>query len=76
MPSAALICLEWRRQTRSKANPHQRGVGVQKLIDLPVREQIGRFKYTLPDQVKETFTQVMARLDQELNEAKQTKEDF
>ncbi len=52
------------------------GVNIQKLIDLPVREQIGRFKYTLPDQVKETFTQVMARLDQELNEAKQTKEDF
>ncbi len=52
------------------------GVDIQKLIDLPVREQIGRFKYTEPDKVKEAFGQVMAQLDKELNDAKQTKEEF
>ncbi len=52
------------------------GVDIQKLIDLPVREQIGRFKYTAPDKVKETFGQVMAQLDKELHEAAETKEDF
>ena len=52
------------------------GVDIQKLIDLPVREQIGRFKYTLPDQVKDTFQQVMAQLDKELHDAAETKEDF
>ena len=52
------------------------GVDIQKLIDLPVREQIGRFKYTAPDKVKETYEQVMGQLDKELHDARDTKEDF
>ena len=52
------------------------GVDIQKLIDLPVREQIGRFKYTEPANLKQNFDQVMAQLDKELNEAKEAKEDF
>ncbi len=52
------------------------GVDIQKLIDLPVREQIGRFKYTAPDKVKETYEQVMGQLDKELHDARETKEDF
>ena len=52
------------------------GVDIEKLIALPVREQIGRFKYTQPDKVKETYNEVSAQLDKELDEAKQTKEDF
>ncbi len=52
------------------------GVDVDKLISLPVREQIGRFKYTEPDKVKQTYETVSTQLDRELDEAKQTKEDF
>ena len=52
------------------------GVDIQKLIDLPVREQIGRFKYTAPDKVQEAFGQVMDQLDRELHDARDTKEDF
>ena len=46
------------------------------MIDLPVREQIGRFKYTEPEKVKEVFQAVSAQLEKELDELKQTKEDF
>ncbi len=52
------------------------GVDIEKLISLPVREQIGRFKYTQPDKVKETYEAVSAQLDKELDDLKQTKEDF
>ena len=52
------------------------GVDIEKLIALPVREQIGRFKYTEPDKIKATYEKVSHQLDQELDEAKQTKEEF
>ncbi len=52
------------------------GADIQKLIDLPVREQIGRYKYTLQENVASAFDQVMAQLDKEVNEAKSAKEDF
>ena len=52
------------------------GADIQKLIDLPVREQIGRYKYTLPENIASAFDQVMAELDKEVNEAKNAKEDF
>ncbi len=52
------------------------GADIQKLIDLPVREQIGRYKYTLPENAVSTFDQVMTELDKEVNEAKNAKEDF
>ena len=52
------------------------GADVEALISLPVREQIGRFKYTEPEKVKETFEAVSAQLDRELQEAKEAKEDL
>lgn len=52
------------------------GVDIEKLIALPVREQIGRFKYTEPEKVAENFEKVAAQLAKELDDAKQTKEDF
>ena len=52
------------------------GADVEKLIALPVREQIGRFKYTPVDQIKESFNEIAARLDHEIEEVKQQKEDF
>jgi V/A-type H+-transporting ATPase subunit A len=54
----------------------QEGVNIEKLIALPVREQIGRFKYVAPEQVKETYEKVSHQLDQEIFEASQEKEDF
>ncbi len=52
------------------------GADINILIDLPVREQIGRFKYTEPEKVKEVFQAVSAQLEKELYDAKQAKEEF
>ncbi len=52
------------------------GADINTLIDLPVREQIGRFKYTEPEKVKAVFDEISKQLEQELYEAKQAKEEF
>ena len=54
----------------------QEGADIEKLIALPVREQIGRFKYTPADQLQQAFESVSLQLERELHEAKQTKEDY
>ena len=54
----------------------QKGADIEKLIALPVREQIGRFKYTPADQLRQAFESVSLQLERELHEAKQTKEDY
>ena len=54
----------------------KQGLEISTLVNLPVREQIGRFKYTLPDQVEEQYQAVLAQLDKELAEAQQAKEDL
>ena len=54
----------------------QEGADIEKLIALPVREQIGRFKYTPADQLRQAFEAVSLQLERELHEAKQTKEDY
>ena len=68
--------MEWCHLHLGRVFPPHLNFSGNTFIDLPVREQIGRFKYTEPDKVKEAFGQVMAELDKELNDAKQTKEDF
>ncbi len=54
----------------------QNGADIEALVSLPVREQIGRFKYTLPDNTEETYQTVCAQLEKEINEAVQKKEEF
>lgn len=51
-------------------------VDAETLIALPVREQIGRFKYTEPSEVQAAFEKISHQLDVELDEAKQRKEEF
>lgn len=52
------------------------GVAVEALVALPVREAIGRFKYTMPEQVEERYQAVLAQLDTELEQARAAKEDL
>lgn len=52
------------------------GVDIEALVALPVREAIGRFKYTLPEQVEERYQAVLAQLDTELEQARAAKEDL
>ncbi len=52
------------------------GADIEALISLPVREQIGRFKYTDPKELREAFEKVSHQIDQEIFDASQKKEDF
>jgi len=53
------------------------GVDINKLTDLPVRERIGRFKYSSPDQYKDEYQSISSDIDKELHKAEQlSKEDF
>ena len=44
------------------------GADIEKLVDLPVREKIGRFKYTPEDQISPAYDEVYAQLTHELAE--------
>ena len=52
------------------------GASLNSLIALPVREEIGRFKYTPEKDLKEKFDAVSKELDKEISEAESAKEDF
>jgi V/A-type H+-transporting ATPase subunit A len=43
-----------------------KGVSVEKLVDLEVREQIGRFKYIHDTDLKEAYNKVVEQLVSEL----------
>ena len=51
------------------------GASVDKLIALPVREQIGRFKYTLEEDIEAKYDEILKQLDKEITTA-YVKEDF
>lgn len=52
------------------------GASLNSLIGLPVREEIGRFKYTPESELKGRFDEVTKELDKEIDDAKAKKEDF
>ena len=45
----------------------ERGADVEQLVKLPVRERIGRFKYTTPDQIEAEYQSVLNDLTTELS---------
>lgn len=47
----------------------ERGADVNRLAALPVREQIGRYKYTTEDRLDQEYEAVLAQLRQEMSEA-------
>ncbi len=52
-----------------------KGAEPSKLYDMPVREQIGRFKYTLDKDVDTEFQKVMRQLNFEIAEITKGEED-
>ena len=53
-----------------------KGAKVDDLIALPVREKIGRFKYTANDRVSAEYDAICAELSQQIAKAIENKEDF
>ncbi len=52
----------------------KRGASIKNILDMEVREKIGRFKYTQPEDVKAEYDKIIKALYQEL-EAAVAKED-
>ena len=53
-----------------------KGVGIEALVALPVREQIGRYKYTTAEEAPERFAAIQAQLERELAQALEAKEEL
>ncbi len=53
-----------------------KGASMKDIINLPVREAIGRFKYIKEDDVNDEFAKIESRLDKELDEALNKEEDY
>ncbi|MGI5932000.1 MAG: V-type ATP synthase subunit A [Eubacterium sp.] len=45
----------------------EQGTGINQLINLGVREDIGRFKYTTEDKIDETYKEVLDKLSKEIS---------
>ena len=54
----------------------KKGAPVNGLVSLPVREQIGRFKYTPVDEVAAEFDKITTELTKEIQDLLSRKEDF
>ena len=48
------------------ADALEKGVGIEDLVSLAVREQIGRYKYTETDKIHEVYEQIIKELAAEL----------
>ncbi|MGN1113068.1 MAG: hypothetical protein ACI4RP_07680, partial [Acutalibacteraceae bacterium] len=46
----------------------KQGAEVNALVSLPVREQIGRYKYTVSEKVDEEYKAILETLEQQINE--------
>ena len=53
-----------------------RGASIDKLVDLPVREDIGRFKYTEAEEVKDEYETIYTELNMQIDQVLSVKEDF
>ena len=53
----------------------EQGASIDELVKLPIRERIGRFKYTHDEAVEDEFAQIAAEIDAEITAAQQ-KEEF
>ena len=49
---------------------------MEPLLSLPVREAIGRYKYTVPEQVESEYEKIQAELDEEIAGVLNKKEEY
>ena len=52
------------------------GADIEKLISVPVREAIGRFKYIHEDNIEEEYTKISLDIKNEINEVIDSKEEY
>jgi V/A-type H+-transporting ATPase subunit A len=54
----------------------EKGASIGKLVSVPVREQIGRYKYIPEDQLDTEYEKIESELNAEIDQAIAQKEDF
>ena len=59
------LCTEFYEKSLAEI---ENGKDIEDIVKLPVREKIGRFKYTAEENAKEEFTKILAQLEDELKE--------
>ena len=52
------------------------GVSIEKIVALPIREEIGRFKYIHEDQIDAEYKRIDEQLTSELSKLIEEKEEF
>ena len=67
-----LVCAFYERSADALAN----GASIKDIIDLPVREAIGRFKYIKEEEIDAEYEKIDARLNSELADALNKEEDY
>ncbi len=53
----------------------KKGADIEMLVNIPVRERIGRFKYEPEDKINEEFEQIEAQLDSEIDDVLKRSDD-
>lgn len=53
----------------------ENGGNIEMLVNMPVRERIGRFKYEPEDKINEEFESIKAQLESEIEEVLERSED-
>jgi V/A-type H+-transporting ATPase subunit A len=54
----------------------ERGADIEKLVNIPSREAIGRFKYVSEDKIEEEYARIQNMLSGDISEALASKEEF
>lgn len=53
-----------------------KGAAIEKIVSMPSRERIGRFKYTPEDNIDNEYTEILAELDSDIDRAVKTSDEL
>lgn len=53
-----------------------KGAAIEKIVSMPSRERIGRFKYTPEDNIDNEYTEILAELDSDVDRAVKTSDEL
>ena len=53
-----------------------KGAAIEKIVSMPSRERIGRFKYTPENKINSEYTEILAELDSDVDRAVKTSDEL
>ncbi len=54
----------------------EKGAAIEKIVSMPSRERIGRFKYTSENKIDSEYTEILAELDSDVDRAVKTSDEL